>query len=178
MITYKRLHELLDYVPFTGYFYWKISKQGITKDLAGTINKRGYTSIGIDGKYYYAHRLAWFWVYGYMPENGIDHIKKIKYFNRIRNLREVSVQCNNRNCGNFAHNVSGVKGVSWAKNENKWRANIKINSKSKHLGNYFDFDNAVCARLMAEQCVDWEGCDSSSPAFKYVKNNIIGECHV
>lgn len=32
--------------------------------------------------------------------------------------------------------------------------------------------NAVCARLAGEQCLDWEGCDSNSPAYKYVKENI------
>jgi len=32
---------------------------------------------------------------------------------------------------------------------------------------------AVCARLAAEQCLDWERCDSNSPAYQYVQNNII-----
>ena len=80
-----------------------------------------------------------------------------------------SQSCNLRNTGNFAHNTSGVKGVSWSKLTNKWEACIKINRKKKHLGMYKNFDDAVCARLAGEQCLDWEGCDSNSPAYLYVK---------
>ncbi|MCP4373526.1 MAG: hypothetical protein GY797_36295 [Deltaproteobacteria bacterium] len=47
-----------------------------------------------------------------------------------------------------------------------------INGINKYLGTYNNFDNAVCARLAGEQCVNWSGCDSNSPAFKYVKGHI------
>lgn len=35
--------------------------------------------------------------------------------------------------------------------------------------NYNPNDEAVCHRLAAEQCVNWPGCDSSSPAYQYVQ---------
>lgn len=50
---------------------------------------------------------------------------------------------------------------------------IAINKKLKFLGRYNEFENAVCARLSAEQCLDWQGCDSESPAYQYVKENIL-----
>jgi hypothetical protein len=111
-------------------------------------------------------------MYGYWPENVIDHKDRVRHHNWIKNLREVSNQCNQRNRGNSKNNTSGVKGVSFDNVTNKWRPYIKINNKLFRLGSYKEFDNAVCARLAAEQCLGWSGCDSNSPAFQYVKDFI------
>jgi len=126
----------------------------------------------VDGVKYQAHRLAWLYVYGYLPENDIDHIDRIKGNNRIENLREVSKVCNLRNTGNIRSNTSGVKGVSFINKKHKWQAQIMINRTSFHLGYFTSFTEAVCHRLAAEQCVDWEGCDSSSPSFVFIQKHI------
>lgn len=173
MITYKKLKELLHYDPETGVFQRKVATSNVKiGDIAGTKTSKGYIRIMIDGKSYMAHRLAWFYYHGYMPEHGIDHIDRDPSNNRIENLREVGRQCNMRNTGNHKSNTSGVKGVVWFKQTNKWRAQIKVNRKPKHLGLYEDFADAVCARHTAEVCLNWHGCDSSSPAYKWVKENI------
>ena len=70
---------------------------------------------------------------------------------------------------------SGIKGVSLKKNEEKWKSYINCTGEQKSLGYYKSFDNAVCARLAGEQCLDWDKIDINSPAFKYVKENI--QCH-
>ena len=170
-LTQKRLKELLDYNPENGIFVWKVAKAKSVRIgcVAGTTNKDGYIEIGIDYNRYLAHRLAWFYVYGYFPEHDIDHINRIKTENFIDNLREVSNQCNQRNTGNRNNNTSGVKGVSWHKDREKWMAYIAVNQNIKYLGLYNELSNAVCARLMAEQCLNWSGCDSNSPAYQYVK---------
>lgn len=170
-LTYERLHEVLHYTPFDGLFRWKITGTGrpIKGTIAGCFVPKKYVLIGIDGINYKAHRLAWFYVYGYMPENDIDHIKRNKHDNRIRKLREVSNQCNSRNRGNFSNNTSGIKGVSFNKIEGKWNAYIYLNNKRHRLGDYKKFHNAVCARLAGEQCLNWEGCDSCSPAYLYAQ---------
>ena len=172
-LTYEELHRQLFYDPLTGILIWKISNKNRVKkgNIAGT-KHNGYIEIGIKGKVYKAHRLAWVMYYGYWPENDIDHKDKIKHHNCIRNLRETSRQCNMRNMGNRKDNTSGVKGIHWDKLNKKWKTQISINRKRKTLGYYKDFDNAVCARLAGEQCVGWEGCDSNSPAYQYVKENI------
>jgi len=176
-LTYNLIHEILYYNKFTGYFFWKINlKNGIhIGDVAGYKDKEGYIVIGIDGKTYKAHRLAWLYVHGYMPELEIDHRDQIPWHNWIENLRETSNQCNIRNTGNPKCNTSGVKGVYWYKASNKWKASITVNLSLKFLGYYKHFHNAVCARLAAEQCLDWEGCDTNSPAYQYVKK-IVGGC--
>lgn len=171
-ITYERLHEVLDYNKKTGIFVWLISRKGVKAGTVAGSKQKGYLHIRIDWKLYKAHRLAWLYVYGYFPEHGLDHKDRIKHHNWIKNLREVSAQCNIRNTGNHATNISGVKGVHFHKAAQKWCAEIMVNKKSYYLGNYNSFDNAVCARLAGEQCLNWSNCDSSSPAYQYVQKMI------
>jgi len=171
-VTQKRLKELLRYDPKTGDFFWKIKKAWHIKigDKAGHREKTdGYNFTKIDGRSYKLSRLAWLYMEGYFPENMVDHENRIKYDDSWDNLRHKTRQCNNRNCGMFKNNTSGVKGVCWDKCKKKWMPKIKINQKTIFLGYYKSFDNAVCARLAAEQCVDWSGCDSNSPAYQYVQ---------
>ncbi len=174
-LTHKELISILDYDHLTGYLTWKIRPSFNVKigDIARSKNSDGYIIIGINGKLYYAHRLACFHYYGYMPENDIDHVDRSKHHNWILNLQESSRSCNMRNIGNLKNNTSGVKGVYLDKAKDRWVAGVKVNQKYKFLGVYKDFDDAVCTRLAGEQCVGWSGCDSCSPAYKYVKTNIL-----
>jgi len=171
-ITFERVRELFDYrkdgklIRKTNIIYR--AKKG---DVAGTDNKNKYNRICADCRQYYTHRLVWLWHHGYMPENNLDHINRIKSDNRIENLREVSRQCNLRNTGNHRDNKSGVKGVRTDKRWDVWQAWITINRKKCWLGDHKCFDEAVLHRLAAEQCLDWDGCDSSSPAYRYAINN-------
>ena len=171
MITQKRLKELLDYGPETGIFLWKVSTCNRIKvgDIAGTVNGKGYIQIKIDNKIYYAHRLAWLFVYGYFPEHGLDHEDRDKSNNRIDNLREASNQCNLRNTGNRSNNTSGVKGISFHKADQKWYAQICLDSGTYHLGLFTDYTEAVATRVAAEQCLNWSNCDSSSPAYRHMQ---------
>lgn len=174
-LTQKRLMEVLRYDPATGVFKWMESGSGRRADLvAGYESPDGYTQIMVDGKNYFAHRLVWFLYHGYFPEHDLDHIDRDKSNNRLDNLREASRQCNVRNTGNRSTNTSGVKGVYWDKRDNKWYAQICISGKNKHLGLYENFDDAVMARYNKEKEVNWSGCDSSSPAYQYLKaNNLL-----
>lgn len=176
-LTQNRLKELLHYNPETGIFTWKVSPTNRVEpgDVAGCIRKDGYVYIQLYGKKYGAHILAWLYMEGYFVENEIDHENRIKDDNRWDNLRHVSRSCNMRNRSIQSNNTSGVAGVSWCSRNKKWVSQIRINSKQKNLGRYEDFDEAVCLRLAAEQCLDWSGCDSNSTAYQYVKENIIKE---
>lgn len=170
-LTQKRLKELFHYNPQTGIFTGRTQTGGRAKKgyVAGCIEIFGYLRITVDKISYKSHRLAWLYVHGYFPESDMDHINRDKADNRIKNLRVVSKQCNNRNTGNPKNNKSGVKGVHWITKGKRWHAKIRVMSEAKYLGIYKDFDEAVCARLAGEQCLNWDGCDSSSPAYKYVQ---------
>lgn len=80
-----------------------------------------------------------------------------------------------RNSGNRKNNTSGVKGIYWNKERVKWEAAITVNGKKINIIYCKSFNEAVCARLIAEQCLNWSGCDSSSPAFKYVQEMLKGK---
>ena len=49
-----------------------------------------------------------------------------------------------------SNNKSGIKGVSWNKQRQAWKAYISINKKIKHLGYYTNLDDAQEARYKAE----------------------------
>ena len=173
-LTCEDTRKLFDY-RVDGNLIWKVRKAKRIKigDIAGSFDRtHGYHTVGIDGRLYKAHRLIWLWHHGYMPEGELDHINKIKHDNCIENLREVSSQCNKRNAGNPKDNKTGVKGVRIGKSlDNAWQARISINRRQCHLGEFNCFDEAVLHRLAAEQCLDWDGCDSSSPAYRYAVRN-------
>jgi len=183
-LTQARLKELFNY--HDGVLYWKKRPLNHFKNKHGqrTFNSQhagkkagsrcnsGYYHISLRGKRYLRSRLIFFYHNGYMPENSIDHINRKTWDDKIINLREVTHQCNARNCGNSKNNTSGVKGVVWNKINRKWQSQIMVNRKLYYLGSYKFLSNAICARLAGEQCLNWEGCDSNSPAYQYVKGNI------
>lgn len=172
MLTQSRLKELLNYEPKTGIFKWKVHRPNISpKKLAGWIGKGGYKYISVDYKHYMAHRLAWLYVYGYFPENGLDHINRIRDDNRIENLREASKVCNARNCNISKRNTTGITGVSWHKLRCKYRSHIRIPGKSIHLGLYKTKIEAAKARWDAEVEHDFPNCNTTSSAYQYLKKH-------
>ncbi|RKZ97849.1 MAG: hypothetical protein DRQ46_03825 [Gammaproteobacteria bacterium] len=170
-LTQQKLRKLLHYDEETGIFVWLVqtAKKVTVGAAAGGINDSGYVLIGIQGVRHRAHRLAFLYMKGYIPEGKVDHKDRIRHHNWWSNLREASNQCNARNTGNPINNTSGVKGVTWNKARGKWHVRIKINKAYKHIGMFKSFNEAVCHRLAGEQCVDWAGCDSSSPAYQFVR---------
>jgi hypothetical protein len=137
------LKELLSYDKDTGVFVWIKPRQGVRTGVAiGTSNGLGYLRIRFKGKSYYAHRLAWLYMYGYMPKQ-IDHINGNPSDNRISNLRECNQTQNMCNKKVSSANKSGVKGVSYAMHAKKWKVQIQLNGKNKHIGYFDDFEFAT-----------------------------------
>lgn len=136
MITQDRLKELLHYCPETGVFTWKIPGRGRQKNkYVGSINGAGYLDIRLDYDLYRSHRLAWLYVYGEFPLNGIDHINGVITDNRIVNLREATNSQNQQNLKKCRkHNASGFLGAHFDKQRGKYKAVIDINKKRYELG--------------------------------------------
>lgn len=176
VLSHKRVLDVLEYDENTGIFRWRVKMSRVAQpgSIAGWCVSGGYRQIGIDGVLYKASRLAWFYCFGYWPENCVDHINQICDDDRIRNLREASRQCNIINSKKYSTNKSGVREICWLKKDKRWKAYIITNYRTNILGYYKDFSNAVCARLAAEQCLGWSRCDSESSASKYV-NAMLGE---
>ena len=145
------IKENLRYDPETGYLWWTKRNRGRVFDKpAGFLGKtRGYISVGREYKgvvrHYVAHRLAWFLYHGVWPKNDIDHINNVKDDNRIVNLREATGFQNQANQKPQVGKTSKYKGVCWSKQCCKWRAYIKVNYKTIHLGYYHNEEDAALA---------------------------------
>ena len=121
---------LLKYNPEAGEFIWRISRGRIREGaIAGMYNKIGYLVIGIMGKIYYGHRLAWLFTYGEWPRFDIDHINRVTSDNRICNLRQAT---RSENSANSKSRSPYLKGARPAKG--KWAAYISHNYKVIYLG--------------------------------------------
>ncbi len=152
-ITPERLRELLSYDPDTGVFTWKVNKgrekQG---NVAGCKSSHGYITIRIDSKIGYAHRIAWMYVHGKLPEYQIDHINGVRDDNRLVNLRDTTQAVNAQNLLRArSDNQIGVLGVCLDNDSKKFRANITISGKAKSLGSFNSAEEAHQAYLSAKR---------------------------
>jgi hypothetical protein len=167
-LTLEYLHSILTYDSDTGDFYWKprprewFNSDRVWNSFNARFANKKVTqkprlispnylqqSINLLGRNRTASRIAWFMHYGEWPEHTIDHINGDSTDNRIENLRDVSHKENSRNMARFSTNTTGVAGVSITK-YGKFKARIKADGESIHLGNYETLEEAAAARKEAE----------------------------
>ena len=150
-LTQERLKEVLHYDPETGVFTWKVATNNRVNigDVASTEDS-GYRRIQVDGSKHFAHRLAWLYVFGEIPEGKIDHHDRNPSNNRIANLRPATSSQNGLNRRRHSNNTSGYVGVTWNKKAQKWQAQIKVGLQYHCLGCFNDILDAVAARKAAE----------------------------
>ena len=162
MLDQSYLKSLIDYNPETGILTWKERNPETFKSgayssaricnmwnslhagkAATAKRQNGYITICVDYKGYLAHRLAWYWMTGELPEY-IDHINMNKSDNRWCNLRISNKSTNGMNRGAPANNTSGAKGIY--SQAGKWRVRIRVGNKFQHFGYFDDFEDARIAR--------------------------------
>jgi hypothetical protein len=149
-LTRARLRELLRYNKRTGEFRWRkrLSSRAAIGDVAGCPFGTHWV-IGIDGRSYRAHRLAWFYVTGGWGRPTIDHRDGNSANNRWSNLRRATSAQNNANRRRPRNNTSGLKGVSVSRTERKWEARITKNGRCTHLGRFLTAEAAHKAYVKA-----------------------------
>lgn len=181
-LTQEYIKSLLDYDPETGLFTWKARPREMFKTerafstfnarhcggKAGNMSATGYWYICIDYKKRRAHRLAWLYVYGYMPKE-IDHINGDRLDNRICNLRSVDRSENNRNMGISRRNTSGTTGVYSTRG--LWGAYVTSGGKTKSLGRFGSKSEAIKARKYAEQKMGFHENHGSRPSHSMAQLN-------
>ena len=147
-----RLKEMLCYNPATGCFTWIRSPRNRTHagEKAGFHNDQGYMIVSVDGYKFRLHNLAWAFTHGQFPVNQIDHINRVRDDNRITNLREACQVINMHNTSKRSDNKTGVTGVYFRKDTQKYFAQINSYGKTCRLGNFERFEDAVKARKEAE----------------------------
>ncbi len=169
-LSQKILREWLHYNPDTGIFTWKVKRAWNAQagSVAGTIHQEGYVLIGMTinsvERKYLAHRLAFLYMTGEMPE-FVDHINRNPADNRWENLRPATKSENGGNANRRVDNTSGYTGVSWLKVNNKWVVQINHKRKKYYLG-LFDCEH-IAARAWNKKAIELRG--------EYANLNIIVE---
>jgi len=115
-----------DKAEFIGQWNWHASPS--------RSNVYALRSTEIKGKYigFRMHRV----LIGAPDHLHVDHINGDSLDNRIENLRLVT---NHQNCFNRkinSNSTSGLKGVTWNKKDQRWRAQIRFDGEKIFLGNY------------------------------------------
>ncbi len=144
-LSHERLLAALEYDPISGLF----SRNG---KLVGSIwrrpDRRGsYLKVGIGGKQYLAHRLAWFYVTGLWPSQ-IDHIDQDGTNNRWANLRLATHSQNRVNSPAQKHSRSKKRGIHRIRN-GRYRVQLQKDNKSIHVGYFNSLAEAIAARDLA-----------------------------
>lgn len=114
------------------------------------VDDKGYLVGSIFDRPHKAHRVMWLLRTGDWPAGQIDHENGVKSDNRFCNLRVVTNSENAKNKAISDRNKSGALGVFWCPRNRKWRAEIRINRKSKYLGLFDEREKAIAARKAAE----------------------------
>ena len=108
----------------------------------------------------------------------IDHINRNTMDNRRCNIRYCTHQQNQMNQGLQRNNTSGVSGVCWHKNRNKYTACIKVCQQKIHLGYYETFLEATQARNVGMECMfgEFGVYNNVPPAPKWIREKVIKQC--
>jgi len=160
MLTQERLKELLHYDQKTGVFTWRDARNGRVKigSIAGTVQKKGYRQIEIDGKGHKESRLAWLYMTGEWPPEQVDHEDTNRANNAWSNLRLATNKTNAQNKRKAqSNNATGVLGVGQRPSRGGFRARITVDGKTINLGRFNTEEAAHVAYVQAKRSMH-EGC--------------------
>lgn len=115
-------------------------------------NNHGYIRIQLskEGKQSkcYLHRLvALAFIPNPLNKSDVDHIDGQKQNNNVSNLRWATHSENLINISKSKQNTSGIKGVHFRKDKQKYQATITIKDKRVHIGYFKTIEEAKEARI-------------------------------
>lgn len=151
-LTFDRLKQVVSFNPETGEFT-RINRAGVKGGaIGGGINRaNGYRYIRIDGKRYMAHRVAWMYMTGSMPDGYLDHRDGNRANNSFKNLRLATYADNAQNRPTQSNNTTGLRGVCWHKPTGRFTARITKDGVQHFLGYFRDPQDAHRAYLQAKE---------------------------
>lgn len=153
-ITAQELRQVLAYSPESGQFTYLADRGRMRAgDVAGTETPDGRRCIVVNGRRYFAHRLAWLYVTGSWPSQEIDHIDGDSLNNRFCNLRDVSSTINqqNKRAAPSTKKYSKLFGAHWCEQKQVWKSSIRVAGRSKHLGVFATEEEASAAYVEAKR---------------------------
>ena len=140
-------------------FYFDLEDYDKIKNCYWYKNDQGYLLSYTKNKTLRMHKL-------FVDGKYIDHINGKTFDNRKSNLRIVNKSQNAMNKGLQNNNTSGVTGVYWHKQSNKWIAYITVDGEYIYLGSYNNFEDAVKVRKEAEEKYFGEYSYNNSQSYK------------
>lgn len=148
---------------FIKNWFWRKDKKGywVTNAKKEDIEKYNKKSLKV-------HQLVATRKYGEYDTKSLfpDHLSRDKSDNRRCNLILKSNQDNMKNRSLSKANTSGKTGVCFMKSKNRWSAYITVGYKTISLGNYLKYEDAVLARLRAEEKYGFT-CDDKVANYDY-----------
>lgn len=103
--------------------------------------KQRYTTVRI-------HR----WITNAPDNMEVDHFDHDTLNNTDKNLRVITNYQNMQNRrGAASHSKSGIRGVSWCKHKQRWKAVIGLNQRIKHIGYFTEIAEAEGAIIEARK---------------------------
>jgi len=143
----KEIEDYEDYFITTGGRVWSTMS---SRWLKGKCDRR-YCRVGFYKNekriFFLVHRVV---ALAFIPnpdgKQCVDHVDGNPLNNNIENLRWVTSQENNFNAKIKCNNITGVKGVHFRKQSQKWCARISINGKQTHIGYFNTIEEATHAR--------------------------------
>jgi hypothetical protein len=143
-----------NYNPATGVFTHATSHfKSKVGAVAGGRDNNGYVHLKIRDKSYPAHRIAWLLTYGEIPPRFLDHINGDRADNRISNLRLATIAQNNQNQrkARSDNKSTGILGVHYFPQGDKYRPRIMVDGKSINLGLFDTPEEARAAYITAKR---------------------------
>ena len=128
-------------------FYFDKEDYDLIKEYTWHINKQGYVLSQKNKKKILMHRL----IMNANDEVIIDHKNRLRNYNLKSNLSLVTKKENNQNHSLYKTNTSGITGVSWNKESNKWMAYISINGQRIYGGLHSNINEAINKRKELEE---------------------------
>jgi Demerecviridae HNH endonuclease len=137
-LPFAKAVALFRYDDRTGKIFWRTNHRRIKAgDEAGSIaSSHGYRIVSLKQRTYLQHRVVWLLYYGEWPKGLVDHINLDKLDNRIENLRAANYSQSNANRRGKRKRVGSLKGASFLRGRRVWRSSIKMDGKTKNLGDY------------------------------------------
>lgn len=136
-------------------FYFDLDDYDKIRNYCWRISNRGYVlcSIKVEGEKRKINLLFHRFILDCEDEKEVDHIGGIntRKDNRKNNLRICTHQKNMCNYTKPNNNTSGVTGVCFSNTPKKWQSYITYQGKRISLGYYKNKEDAIKARLKAEQ---------------------------
>jgi hypothetical protein len=130
--------------PLSERFWAKVDKSGECWLWTAGTSRKGYGAILVEGKGRAAHRVAYELVNGPIPEGmQIDHMCHTRACVRPDHLRIANFKQQRENLsGPQSNSKSGIRGVSWASRQRRWKATVTHNRQFHHCGYFKTIEDA------------------------------------